>query len=158
MSRVALAIMNTGITRCWNSWREEYLEAKRAWEVMTRVAKAIINLGLKKAMTQWYECAMQMCHEYRVCHHAAMGIIKGKLLAAWNKWYEVTQAMLEEDSAVIAAQKMLRRMFMGKILTAWHTWRDNCAEVRHQMEFCKRVMHRFMQQSLTGAFFVWKEP
>jgi len=157
MSRVARAIINTGISRSFNTWREEYLEQKRAWGVMMRVARSIINLGMKKAWIQWSETATQMIHEYQVCMKAALGIVKGKLKAAWNKWRDVTQETLDGDSAVLAAQKMLRRMFMGKIFTVWHHWRETCAECRSQMDFCKRIMKRFMQQSLTGAWLVWKD-
>ena len=141
----AKRMMQAGLTKCWQSWLDVYLERQRSMRMLAAAAGRLMRPALAACLLAWrtdwqqeQAAAIEAAYELRAREKEEA---HGKALAM--------QAEAEREKRVAhVQQKALKRMMQAGLTKGWQTWLDMYLERQRSMRMLAAAAGRRARPAL----------
>ncbi|MGY8942398.1 MAG: hypothetical protein ACKVJH_10250, partial [Flavobacteriales bacterium] len=150
----AKRMMQAGLTKCWTSWLDVYLERQASMRMLAAAAGRLARPALAACLVAWrtdwqqaQAAAIEAAYELRAREKDEA---QAKALAM--------QAEAEREKRIAhVQQKAAKRMMQAGLTKGWQTWLDMYLEHQRQKRMLAAAAGRLARPALTAALTHWRE-
>jgi hypothetical protein len=150
----AKRMMQAGLTKCWTSWLDVYLERQASMRMLAAAAGRLARPALAACLVAWrtdwqqaQAAAIEAAYELRAREKDEA---QAKALAM--------QAEAEREKRIAhVQQKAAKRMMQAGLTKGWQTWMDMYREDQRQKRMLAAAAGRLARPALTAALTHWRE-